>query len=92
MCRFSEPEIGEWALGMERARRSGLVYAVVYFVVAGTRPYHTLIPGMLMRGKELVGPFGLMGGMIQAQSHTQFLCSLLPLLGSNVASTRFHTS
>jgi len=38
VCRFSEPEIGEWALGMERARRSGLVYAVVYFVVAGTRP------------------------------------------------------
>jgi gamma-glutamyltranspeptidase/glutathione hydrolase len=32
---------------------------------------------MLTRGTELVGPFGLMGGMIQAQSHTQFLCGLL---------------
>jgi gamma-glutamyltranspeptidase / glutathione hydrolase len=52
-------------------------FAVQGEVVGGTRPYHTLIPGMLTRGKELVGPFGLMGGMIQAQSHTQFLCQLM---------------
>ncbi|MBV8217759.1 MAG: gamma-glutamyltransferase, partial [Solirubrobacterales bacterium] len=53
-------------------------FAVQGAVVGGTRPYHTLIPGMLTRGRELVGPFGLMGGMIQAQSHVQFLCALLP--------------
>jgi gamma-glutamyltranspeptidase / glutathione hydrolase len=52
-------------------------FAVQGEVVGGTRPYHTLIPGMLTRGEELVGPFGLMGGMIQAQSHTQFLCQLM---------------
>ncbi len=52
-------------------------FAVQGEVVAGTRPYHTLIPGMLTRGEDLVGPFGLMGGMIQAQSHVQFLCSLM---------------
>ena len=46
--------------------------------MGGTRPYHTLIPAMLTRGSELVGPFGLMGGFIQAQSHVQFLCALLP--------------
>ncbi len=46
-------------------------------VIAGTRPYHTLIPGMLTREGRLVGPFGLMGGMIQAQSHTQFVCALM---------------
>jgi gamma-glutamyltranspeptidase / glutathione hydrolase len=52
-------------------------FAVQGEVLGGTRPYHTLIPGMLSREDELVGPFGLMGGMIQAQSHTQFLCELM---------------
>jgi gamma-glutamyltranspeptidase/glutathione hydrolase len=53
-------------------------FAVQGTVVGGTRPYHTLIPGMLTRGSDLFGPFGLMGGFIQAQSHVQFLTALLP--------------
>jgi gamma-glutamyltranspeptidase/glutathione hydrolase len=52
-------------------------FAVQGEVIGGTRPYHTLIPGMLMGEDRLIGPFGLMGGMIQAQSHTQFLCALM---------------
>jgi gamma-glutamyltranspeptidase/glutathione hydrolase len=52
-------------------------FAVQGEVVPGSRPYHTLIPGMLTRDGALVGPFGLMGGFIQAQSHVQFLCELM---------------
>lgn len=46
-------------------------------VEPGRRPYHTLIPGMLTREGELIGPFGLMGGFIQAQSEVQFVIELM---------------
>jgi gamma-glutamyltranspeptidase / glutathione hydrolase len=55
----------------------GACFAVGGRVVPGRRPYHTLIPGMLLRGDDLVGPFGVMGGFIQAQAHFQFVVELL---------------
>lgn len=55
----------------------GACFAVQGHVVPGRRPYHTIIPGMLLRDGRLAGPFGVMGGFIQAQAHVQLVAALL---------------
>src|SRR3954452_9501715 len=55
----------------------GAGFAVQGEVVPGVRPYHTLIPGLLLRDGALLGPFGIMGAFLQAQAHLQFVSALV---------------
>ena len=47
------------------------------------RPFHTLLPGFVMKGGEPHLAFGLMGGAQQAQGHVQVLIDMLDL-GANL--------
>jgi gamma-glutamyltranspeptidase/glutathione hydrolase len=55
----------------------GACFRVSGAVEPGRRPYHTIIPGMLLRDGGLQGPFGVMGGFIQAQAHLQLVSALV---------------
>lgn len=43
----------------------------------GKRPYHTIIPGFLSMGSHPVGPFGIMGAMMQTQAHLQVVSNIV---------------
>ncbi len=48
-------------------------------IAPGKRPFHTLLPGFLMKDGEPLLAFGLMGGSQQAQGHAQVLIDMIDL-------------
>jgi len=52
-------------------------------IAPGKRPFHTLLPGFLMKDGQPRMAFGLMGGSQQAQGHVQVLIDMIDL-GANL--------
>jgi gamma-glutamyltranspeptidase/glutathione hydrolase len=55
----------------------GAGFTVSGGVQPGLRPYHTIIPGMLLEADGSVTAFGVVGGHLQAQAHTQIVSALV---------------
>jgi len=43
----------------------------------GKKTFHTIIPGFLTKGRQAVGPFGVMGSYMQPQGHVQVIMNTI---------------
>jgi gamma-glutamyltranspeptidase/glutathione hydrolase len=46
-------------------------------VAGGARPYHTIMPGFMLRGGQAAMSFGVMGGHMQPQGHVQLVSRIV---------------
>lgn len=70
--------VPEWGISLHN-RGCGFVTTPGHpnCVAPGQRPFHTIIPGFLSHNGRAVGPFGVMGGHMQPQGHTQVIVNML---------------
>ena len=55
----------------------GACFSINGKVEPGRRPYHTILPALLLQNDRLCGAFGCVGGFIQAQAHVQIISNLI---------------
>jgi gamma-glutamyltranspeptidase/glutathione hydrolase len=55
----------------------GACFAIEGAVRPGRRPYHTIIPALIVAPDGALGAFGIVGGHLQAQAHVQLVSALV---------------